>query len=493
MKLFQTKGFYMQQNYKVGKFQLDDHQMQLLLNDTNSIVIAGAGSGKTLTITGKVNYLLENQIVKPEEILIISFTNASVNDIKAKINDNVYIFTFHKLAMFILEKLNYNYQICPENILYYTIEEAINTCNNIEQKIIKKFLNYNASFTNFLKSQEFTSFCKLIATFINLWKTNNLQFDDIPLNKYTKLERKILLFIFQIYQKYIMEKNSMQKLDFDDLILIATQNVKNISLPFKYIIIDEFQDTSLIRLNLIKKIFKCTTSKVIVVGDDWQSIYRFSGCDLNLFINFPQFFPNVNTIKLCNTYRNSQELINVAATFIEKNPRQITKDLISNKHSEMPFIFVPYSNKKETFKILIIHLLNISNDIMILTRNNKDIYDYLDSDFKLENNLITYQDKTLKFYTVHKSKGLEAEYVVVLNCNDETLGFPNKIENNPLIQKLYSNNEIKFAEERRLFYVAITRCKEKTYLMYAKDNPSPFIIEIRKIIRKTMKHISYFK
>ena len=268
-----------------------------------------------------------------------------------------------------------------------------------------------------------------------------------------------------------MEKNSTQKLDFDDLILIATQNVKNVDLPFKYIIIDEFQDTSLIRLNLIKEIFKYTNSKVIVVGDDWQSIYRFSGCDLNLFINFPEFFPNVNTIKLCNTYRNSQGLINVAA----------------------PFIFVSYSDKKKTFKKLITHLLNISNDIMILTRNNKDIYDYLDNDFKLENNIITYQDKKLKFYTVHKSKGLEAEYVVVLNCNDETLGFPNKIENNPLIQKLYSNNEIKFAEERRLFYVAITRCKEKTYLMYAKDNPSPFIIEIKKIIRKKLNHISYFK
>ena len=370
MKLFQMKGFYMQQNYKVGKFQLDDHQMQLLLNDINSIVIAGAGSGKTLTITGKVNYLLEQKNVKPEEILIISFTNASVNDIKVKIKENVYIFTFHKLAMFILEKLNYNYQICPESILYYTIEEAINTCSNAEQKLIKKFLNYNASFTKFLKSYEFTSFCKLIATFINLWKTNNLQFNDIPLNKYSKQERKILLFIFQIYQKYIIEKSSTQKLDFDDLILIATQNVKNVNLPFKYIIIDEFQDTSLIRLNLIKEIFKYTKSKVIVVGDDWQSIYRFSGCDLNLFINFPKFFPNVNTIKLCNTYRNSQELINVAATFVEKNPKQITKELVSSKHCEMPFIFVPYSDKKITFKKLITHLLDISNDIMILTRQS---------------------------------------------------------------------------------------------------------------------------
>ena len=81
----------------------------------------------------------------------------------------------------------------------------------------------------------------------------------------------------------------------------------------------------------------------------------------------------------------------------------------------------------------------------------------------------------------------------MLNCNNETLGFPNKIENNPLINKLYPDNEISYAEERRLFYVAITRCKESTYLLYEKSNPSPFIKEIKRITKNKLGTIPYFK
>ncbi len=483
----------MYKNYKVGKFYLDDFQMQLLENDENTIVIAGAGSGKTLTIIGKINYLIENHYAKPDEILVISFTNASVNDIKAKIEMEIPVFTFHKLAMFILENLNFEYSICPSTLLEYIISEEIRTTTPKNQKLILKFLQLNVNFTKFIDSKEFLSFCRLIATFINLWKTNSLNFTDLPLNKYTKLEKKILIFIFDIYQKYISEKQASKKLDFDDLIIFATENISKITLPFKYIIIDEFQDTSAIRLNLIRAIFNNTLSKIIVVGDDWQSIYRFSGCDVELFINFSKIFPNVKTIKLVNTYRNSQELIAIASYFITRNPYQIKKQLAATKTNDNPIIFAPYKNKINTLKKLLHHLLLISDDVMILTRNNKDIYEYIDNDYTIENNILIYQNKKIKLYTVHKSKGLESEYVIVLNCDNKILGFPNMIENNILIQKLYQEKEIKYAEERRLFYVAITRCKEQTFLIYDKNNPSIFIKEIKKIVKVKLKKLHYFK
>ncbi len=482
----------MAKNYIVGKYALDDNQMQLLNYDTNTIVIAGAGSGKTLTIIGKINYLLENNITTPDKILIISFTNASVNDVKQKINFNVNVFTFHKLAMFILDRVNYSYSIASPNSLTYIIEEEIKSCSPKMQKTILKYLHLKVKFSNFIHSYEYQSFCKLIESFINLWKTNNLSMQDIHLNKYTLLEKKILLFIFAIYKKYIQEKNSINSLDFDDLILIATQKVKTANLNFSYIIIDEFQDTSWIRLNLIKEIVKYTNAKIIVVGDDWQSIYRFSGCDLNLFINFPQFFKDVKTIKLVNTYRNSQELITIASSFVLKNPLQIKKDLHSDKKLATPFIFCPYQNSIITFKKVLTYLLKISNDIMVLARNNKDIYAYLDKDMQYENNTLFYLGKEIKYYTVHRSKGLEAEYVILLNCNNEKLGFPNQIEDAKIMKKLYPNNEMKYAEERRLFYVAITRCKKQTYILYNKSNPSIFIKEIQKIIKKHLGKISYF-
>lgn len=483
----------MSKNYKVEKYELDNNQMQLLLNDNNSLVIAGAGSGKTLTILGKITYLIEQKHCLPEEILIISFTNASVNDIKSRISYKVNVFTFHKLAINVLEKANYKYTMCTSNVLLFLIEEYLKTCELNDQKIILQFLNININYEKFLNSRYFYSFCKLIETFINLFKTNAFTYKDISHIKFTKHEKKILLIIMKIYQKYNEEKISTQKLDFDDLIIYATTLVNKTSLNYKYIIIDEFQDTSLIRLNLIKEIFKYTSSKIIVVGDDWQSIYHFSGCDLNIFLNFSKIFPNVQSISLINTYRNSLELISIATEFIQKNPMQIKKNLTSQKRNDTPIIFAPYTIKNKTLKKLLNYLITKSNEIMILSRNNKDIHDYLDADFYFANNILFYKGIEIKYYTVHRSKGLEAEYVIVLNCDDQKLGFPNKIENNSLIDKLIPNNEIKFAEERRLFYVAITRCKKSTFLIYNKNNPSIFIKEIKKITKKKIYKIEYFK
>ena len=483
----------MSKNFIVGKYELDDYQMKLLNYDGNSLVIAGAGSGKTLTILGKINYLIENNICNPENILVISFTNASVQDISARINYDVFVCTFHKLAMHILDEFKFNYTICSSDTLNYIVNETIRKCDENEQKTILNFLNIYISYEDFLESKYFYSLCNLIVTFINLFKTNNLSRDDIFNKNFNKIEKEMLIIIFKIYYKYIIEKQSMHQLDFDDLIIYATNIVKNIDLDYKYIIIDEFQDTSLIRLNLIKEIYKKTNAKIIVVGDDYQSIYHFSGCDLNIFLNFNNFFSNVLNIKLVNTYRNSLSLIKIASKFIEKNPLQIKKNLISQKRCDNPIIFVPYINKKNILKKILDKLMSITDDIMILTRNNRDIYEYIDDNFIIEDNIIFYKEKEIKFYTVHKSKGLEASFVVILNCNDTYLGFPNKIENNPIIDKIIVNNEMKYAEERRLFYVAITRCKEKTYLVYDKNKPSTFIKEIKKITKKELNKIEYFK
>ena len=106
--------------------------------------------------------------------------------------------------------------------------------------------------------------------------------------------------------------------DFDDMILLATDKIKDIDLPYRFIIIDEFQDTSIVRLNLIKSIIEKYNANIFVVGDDWQSIYRFSGCNLDIFLNFEDYFEKSKIFALNRTYRNSQELIDLSANFILK-------------------------------------------------------------------------------------------------------------------------------------------------------------------------------
>lgn len=471
-------------NYKVDNYYLDNYQMELLTNDENTIVIAGAGSGKTLTIIGKINYIIENNLAKEDEVLVISFTNASVNDLRKRISYDVQIVTFHKLGMFILDKAKIAYSLCPQNYLQYIVDEELQTCQEETQKNILKFLKYKDDYEHFLNSKEFISFSKLIVTFINLWQTNNYKYQDINWQKYNKLEKKIVLFIFKIYRIYISEKKSNEYFDFDDLIIKSKNYISSIGLNYKYIIIDEFQDTSFIRLNLVQEIVKHTKAKIIVVGDDWQSIYQFSGCNLEIFINFSQYFDHVRMIKLANTYRNSQELIDIASAFIQKNSLQLKKELYSNKSNKSPLIFVPYKNARKKFQELLDFLIKKTTDIMIISRNNKDIYDYLNDEMQYDDNYLKYKNIQIPFLTIHRSKGLEAKYIIVLNCNDSILGIPNKIENHPIINNLYSYNEMKYGEERRLFYVAITRCKESTYLLYNKNSPSIFINEIQKNIKE---------
>lgn len=189
-------------------------------------------------------------------------------------------------------------------------------------------------------------------------------------------------------------------------------------------------------------------------------------------------------IKLANTYRNSQELIDIASAFIQKNSLQLKKELYSNKSNKSPLIFVPYKNARKKFQELLDFLIKKTTDIMIISRNNKDIYDYLNDEMQYDDNYLKYKNIQIPFLTIHRSKGLEAKYIIVLNCNDSILGIPNKIENHPIINNLYSYNEMKYGEERRLFYVAITRCKESTYLLYNKNSPSIFINEIQKNIKE---------
>ncbi len=475
------------------KIKLDKHQEKLIKCNSNALVIAGAGSGKTTTIIEKIKQLVNSQQCKPEEILVISFTNSTVDDLKRKISFNIDIFTFHKLAISILNKLNINYSITSPTLLNYIVTEKLKSCSKNDKKAVLKYFKSSQTYDLFLKSNFFKSLCNFVITFINLYKCNNFDLEEIKKINFSSLEKKIVKIIFEIYRTYLEEKNSTNSLDLDDLIILASKVVSKVHLKYKYIIIDEFQDTSRIRLNLIHEIYKNTDSKIIVVGDDYQSIYRFSGCDLSIFLNFTKFFSNVNIIKLVNTYRSSLELIKIASQFIEKNPLQIKKSLSSFKRNKIPIVLVPCNSKKECLKKLLNYLINISDDIMILARNNKDIFDYLDNSYIFQDEVIIYKSKKIKYYTAHKSKGLEAKHVIIINCNNSKLGFPNKIENNKIINKLLPDTEIKYAEERRLFYVAITRAKEQVFLVYNKNNPSIFIKEIKKIIKKVVSKITIFK
>ena len=186
-------------------------------------------------------------------------------------------------------------------------------------------------------------------------------------------------------------------------------------------------------------------------------------------------------LKLVNTYRFSQELINITASFINKNPYQLDKNMHGYFNEQNPIEIIYYLKPKTKFKKIIEKYYD--KDLLILGRNQKDIYEYIDKDFLLNKDELIYKDKKIKYLTIHSAKGLEADYVIVLNVSNKTLGIPNKIENHQILSYVSSKvDNFPYAEERRVFFVALTRCKYKTFLMVPKDNPSIFIKEIKKLL-----------
>lgn len=500
-------------NDKICGYNLDKQQQEIVIDESKHLlVVAGAGSGKTLTILGKINYLIKYKNILPEEILSISFTKASSDSLKDKIkkgfNIDMPVYTFHKLGINILSDNGYKYSIAESNLLENIIEQFLNTTiltSIYHMKLLLKYFKVNAyknikeEYRKFYKNnyKQITLLSNLLSTFIRLFKCNNHTLEDyikfLNQARHTKSYKKyknektfliLALNIYLIYEKYLEVNN---EIDFDDMIIKATKCIEKEGKinNYKYIIIDEYQDTSLVRFLLIKSILDKTNAKLMVVGDDFQSIYRFTGCDLSLFINFKDYFEDAKIMKIENTYRNSQELITIAGDFIMKNKNQIKKNLVSTKHIENPIKIIYYESIKDTLYNLI---ETIDTPILILGRNNNDVNMIIDNRMKLLDNgtlkLVEYPDKKIKYLTVHKSKGLEEENVIIINLEDKLLGFPSQIKDDKVLRFVNKNLEkYPYSEERRLFYVALTRTKNNVYLLVPKKNKSIFVQEVEKNYR----------
>ena len=352
---------------------------------------------------------------------------------------------------------------------------------------------------------------KLVCTFIQNFKTNGFTIDDFSrferksTNERTKLFLSICQQCFLEYSKRLKEKNAV---DFEDMIndsvrVLNEQQRIGAELDFKYIIVDEYQDISRQRFDLTKELSKICRAKIIAVGDDWQSIYAYAGSDITLFTHFRQTMGYGLELKITKTYRNAQEVIDIAGGFIQKNQSQLRKELISPKHIEQPIVIESYSenvDRKQTAgkggryymigekvegiveKIL---LENPKSSILLLGRYGFDAF-HLSHSGKFVYNEKTggvtstkFSNVTLDFMTVHRAKGLGYDNVIIINARNEVYGFPSQVQDDPVLKYVVrDDHSIEYAEERRLFYVALTRTKNRVYLIVPQERPSSFVLEL---------------
>ena len=379
------------------------------------------------------------------------------------------------------------------NVNYLTVLKDELTKRNIPfQKLTDEEIFRILYYSN--QRRHYFKFSNLVSLFISNFKNKGyLDKDFIMLeNKVNdNLLKEQLEFIREIYNYYDYSIHSKYIIDFNDMINYAYYGISKIKntnkLKYDYIIVDEYQDISVIRYQLLKELANIYKSKIVAVGDDWQAIFAFSGSDINMFTNFYNLMGYADILRITNTYRNSQELIDISGKFILKNTKQLEKQLHSNKHLENPVELVSYENDKVIKLKQILDKLEEENKnykILLLGRFKDDIDEVL-NDFEFKRGIddeIIYKNLHLVYLTVHSSKGLGFDQVILLNGIDGIKGFPAKIMDTPLIKILLPiNNElIEYPEERRLFYVALTRTKNKVYILIPKQrlNRSEFVKEI---------------
>lgn len=338
-------------------------------------------------------------------------------------------------------------------------------------------------------SKQEKAFIRLVVTFVTLIKSSCKSLDEVlRLTKSVGDERSAFIIkkIFRpVYERYVEELKNSNQIDFTDAILQATDICRSSNpVKYDYIIVDEFQDISVDRYNFLKALREGNPpAKLYCVGDDWQSIYRFSGSDMALFNQFSNYFGQTEINKIETTYRFGEPLVSLSSQFIQRNEAQIKKNIHPfNPQVKTELQFCDYERRDYCNVIgQLVASIPLDKSVFLLGRYSFDDY-YLSFMYKSvrEGNRFFYfiGDRKIEFLTVHKSKGLEADYVIVLQCNKDTYGFPSLVSDDPVLDYvLTKSDQYPYGEERRLFYVAITRAKVKTYVLYDRRFPSVFVDE----------------
>ena len=303
------------------------------------LILAGAGSGKTRVLTYKMAYLLEKEIVKPWEILAITFTNKAANEMKERVNnligekaEDVWLGTFHSICVRILKR----------EIGILGFSNTFNIFDDLDKdKVIKEIVKN-------LKIDEKQYPISLLKYEISKAKDNMKDYKKYKKEAMGDFRKEQIADIYEVYQKTLKQNNSI---DFDDIIMftvkIFSENpdiLMKYQSKFKYILVDEYQDTNKAQFLLISLI-SASHGNICVVGDESQSIYGFRGADISNILNFEKEFSNAKIVKLEENYRSTQNILNAANAVIKNNKSKIDKNLWTSNEIGEKIVYKTLDNE----------------------------------------------------------------------------------------------------------------------------------------------------
>ncbi|HBN84074.1 MAG TPA: hypothetical protein DDZ89_09540 [Clostridiales bacterium] len=395
--------------------------------------------------------------------------------------------------------------------------------HNLEQKLLDRKVKFSPMSPETIwglisTKDNLQRFVSVAATFMTHMKANDMTVQELSRQNsktdayHQKRNQLFLNILAPIYYAYEEQLQTTKTIDFNDMINKAANYVQEgkLSKKYRYIIVDEYQDISVPRYRLIKSVKDVCHASLFCVGDDWQSIYRFAGSNINLFVGFEHFLGPTERSFIRTTYRFNSHLAAVSSHFVLKNKNQIKKQFLCSKDDSLPAIHFIYSVHKGDLTRRLTQVLKMvpsGNSVLLLGRYRDDIHSFLGSGLTLKQTgsgqtFISYArrpDMDIEFMTVHKSKGLQADVVFILNNSAGKFGFPSKMTDDSVMDLLIDRSEhYPYAEERRLFYVALTRAKARVYLLVDRNDKSVFVKELEEDMIKnpelrTKQHCPFCK
>lgn len=397
--------------------RLNEQQKKAVTSKSDKILIlAGAGSGKTSTLTSRIGYLIQKSNVKPANILAVTFTNKAAREMKERLVnllqnslDNMWVGTFHSTFARILRVESVAINMSSDFTIYDSDDQV---------RAMKKVMsNLNIPQQMHLPNRFRSRISKA---------KNNFQFpDDLEVENNDNFE-ELMPDVYREYQAYLKQNNAM---DFDDLLLKPIELFQNnpdilekYNKKFKYIFIDEYQDTNKAQYLAVKMLVG-KNGKICVVGDEDQSIYKWRGADINNILNFPKEYQDCEIFRLEENYRSNNNILNGANALVKNNTERIGKNLWTQKEDGDKILLMETEDEMDEAKMILdqIHHQMFTNkrsfkDIAILYRTNAQSRAIED---ELRRNAISYSIiGGIKFYERKEVKDILAYLKVICNTRD---------------------------------------------------------------------------